>query len=199
VRDVVFGLVGIHALERSGNLLRRLLPTQQGQHDTPGDTAHIELGRRLGCGAARSLLAPCSFILAITIRSSGLQRPSLILVCDGKPAARLRAAEQAARAEGLTPVVAWLLNALSSATEAPPAPRQVRLVPARGRHRAAARPQTQRRSARRPTASRLPPSGLRQPLSAGPHFFDPRSSSRRPLSSGMVLLAKLVSSRRCVP
>jgi hypothetical protein len=55
VRDVVFGLVGVHALERSGNLLRRPLPAQQGQHDAPGDAAHFELGRRLDGRASRAL------------------------------------------------------------------------------------------------------------------------------------------------
>ncbi len=92
------------------------------------------------------------------IRRYGLAEASLILVRAEKPAQRLWATEQAARAEGLTAVVAWLPNARNEQLrrlqavaaqssfpvflirpdvaqhEASPAPLrvQVRLVPAKG-------------------------------------------------------------------
>ena len=46
VRDVAVGVVGEHALERSGNLLRRPLPVQHRAHHAPAHAVEGKLGGR---------------------------------------------------------------------------------------------------------------------------------------------------------
>ena len=42
-------LIGTDTLEGTRELLRRLLPVQQGEHQAPGHAIHVELGRRACC------------------------------------------------------------------------------------------------------------------------------------------------------
>ena len=54
VGDMAFGLFGEHALEGSGNVLRRPFPVQHGAHHAPADAAEVQLAKLAGTGGGYS-------------------------------------------------------------------------------------------------------------------------------------------------